>query len=263
MTLSDVRARFRRGFARMWEWLKKRFTWKRNGNFAGWGSEPRDAAHALYRERFERFAEGMPHLPRTKTNETTEAFLAVSQTAQMLHEYGDDPIRVPSTGRIIRPDDRLATFGAVGQPMGFVGSLGSSASLWIVAAGLVVCGSGWVTNEISSANYKAERAAHSVTKNEYAMLARANESLRDVNADLAGKITEADRDAAETAETWRRERELRVAAEAALRRIRNAQEQARAGAPSIEYGFGRVPDTPVQPGAADAGGGAAARRNPS
>lgn len=187
MTLADVRARFRRGFARIWEWLKKRFTWKRKQDFA-WSTEPRDAAHALYRERFERFAEGMPHLPRTKTNETTEAFLAVSQTAQMLHEYGDDPIRVPSTGRIIRPDDRLATFGAVGQPMGFVGALGSSASLWIVAAGAVVCASGWVTNEISSANYKAERAAHSETKGELedaqVAVARVSAELRSARGQL-------------------------------------------------------------------------------
>lgn len=263
MTLSDVRARFRRGFARMWEWLKKRFTWKRNENFAAWGSEPRDAAHALYRERFERFAEGMPHLPRTKTNETTEAFLAVSQTAQMLHEYGDDPIRVPETGRIIRPEDRLAAFGAVGQPAPFMGSLGSSASLWIVAAGLVVCGSGWVTNEISSANYKAERAAHSVTKNEYAMLARANESLRDTNAELSRLVTAADTQTRQTAEMVEQERARRIRAEREAQRVRDEQARAARHAPSVNYGFGSVPDAPVQPGAADAGGGAAARRNPS
>ncbi len=81
-----------------------------------------------------------------------------------------------------------------------------------------------------------------------------------LNQRLSQTVAAAGRDAAETAATFEAERARRLAAEREARRIRNEMERARAGAGSVDYGFGSVRDTGA--GSPGAGGGDAAGRDP-
>ncbi len=96
-----------------------------------------------------------------------------------------------------------------------------------------------------------------------ANLARAERTLAATTTErdlLADAVASADAQTQRTAETIEAERARRLAAEREARRIRNEMERARAGAGSVDYGFGSVRDTGA--GSPGAGGGDAAGRDP-
>lgn len=241
MTLADMRARLRRGFARMWA-IVLRVVLRRKQ--PGWGSEAASPAHEFYRTQYERMVDLLPGLPRKPDNETNGVFLAFSQVVQQLHEMGDDPINPPGISRVVRPEEPLSAFGPVGvmsKPAGFVGSLAGGMSGWVLVGAVGVGLSGWLVAGVQGARLDATESRLAAKSEDYALIARQNEALRSTNADLSQMVTAADTQTRQTAETIESERARRLRAEAELRRVRNAYEQARDGGP-VEYGFGRVRD---------------------
>jgi len=205
-------------WSRFWAGVKRRFS-----NQPGWGSEPKDSAHALYRERYERYVEGLPKLARVRTNETSEAFYAFAQTVQQLHEYGDDPIMPPGIKRLVIRENatRLQAFGEVGQPS-LVGRLGlmltGPAMPWIVGgvALLMVTGIGAGIINGLRANFWEARAEryHDIAENNY----RQWEIQRDRAQARLEALTAAQRLTQQVAANLTAEREARARAAARERR---------------------------------------------
>lgn len=128
----------------------------------GWDGPPKDEAHALYRQRYEAFVEGLPALPRVKNNETTEKYYALAQTLQMLHEYGDDPILPPGIRRRVITENRtrLAALGEVEQPS-FLGRIMASLAPffpYILIGGLLLSVTGWGAGIVNG--WRADRFEH-------------------------------------------------------------------------------------------------------
>lgn len=223
-------ARLRRGAGRIWVKVKKVFHVNRDG----WGAPPRDEAHALYRERFERFVEGLPALPRIRTNQTSEAFLAFSQTVQMLHEYGDDPIMPPGVKRIVRAHERLAAFGAVGQPSGFLGRtlamLGPFLP-YVLVGGLLLSVTGWGTSWWNGMRADRLEDQRDEARRNLAAAVEERDGWRAAYQREAEAVINAQHQAARTAETLRIERQASRAAVARERRRAREQSQVLTGGP--------------------------------
>lgn len=262
--MTTLLAPLRRGFS----WARRRLKaakerlWRLLGrNTPGWGSEPRDAAHAYYRTQYERLVQTLPGLPRTRGNDTNATFLAFSQVVQELHEQGDDPIMPPGIRRIVvRETQRLAQFGAVGQRQGFLAMPGmGSLQLWLggglLAFGLMGWGWAMVQGGLKERiENQRDEARAELASAERALIAANAE--RDLLADAVQQATAQSQQAADTIEA---ERARRLRAEREARSIRNEMQRARDGVPDIDYGFGSVRD--AQSGATPDSGDAAGNRS--
>lgn len=160
---------------------------------------------------------------------------------------------------------RLAEFGTVGRPRGFLGPLAanpvlallSSPAAWVALAFALPAGWGvWnhVRAGILERSLEAKEAELEATRRQAAEAA----TQRDM---LAEAVTAADAQTRQSAETIEAERRRRQRAEAEARRIQREMEQARAGN-SVDYGFGGVRNDQPSSGAAGAdhnntGGGGA------
>jgi hypothetical protein len=123
---------------------------------------------------------------------------------------------------------------------------------WLVALGAFCVLQMGLKERVENQRDEARRELEQARESLDASVALTERLQRDIN--------NANRDSAQTAATIEAERARRLAAEREARRIRNEIERARAGAPSIDYGFGSVRDDgAVPPGS---GGGDAASDRP-
>lgn len=151
----------------------------------------------------------------------------------------------------------MAELGPVGRPQGFFGPIAAAAggNLWLAGVAVFAAILGFAGFQYA----RAEKLDDQLTdaRGDLEMAERAIESERETNAALAANARAAAEQGRQTAETIQQERALRARADRERRRIQDAMEQARAGAP-LDYGFGGVRnDGAGETGAADSPGPAA------
>lgn len=221
--MNAILARFRRGYARMWAWTKRRLRL----NAPGWPSEPQDDAHAYYRTQYERLVAVLPTLPRGQShpqaNERRATLLAFSQVLEGLHNYGDNPVMPPGIRRMVIRElgpQPLAAFGEVGRPS-LLGRV--TASLipflpYILIGGLLLSVTGWGTswwNARMADRFEAQRdRAREAAEQNYA----AWEAAEQRAAVRLEALTAAQQLATQTADALTAEREARARAAARERR---------------------------------------------
>lgn len=264
MTLAPALARLERGFRRMWRWATQPFRKTRGYRFEG---EQANHAQQLAETQaaiagFEAVTSNPDASPEErhwlhKHRVGMEERLAVFEgkprlTVEELHER--DAIETHLYGA---PLPRGAT-GAGTRVRGLIGAAPAALGLlggvrpWMLWSGALAAVALWggyndvragrLENQRDDARRELGQARESLE----ASLALTERLQRDINA--------ANRDAASTAETIEAERARRLRAEAEARRIRNEIERARAGANTVDYGFGSVRDAGPE-GSSGAGSG--------
>lgn len=239
---------------RFWSWavaaaLGKLFLWRnREARSLSLKAESGSVAHALSLDTPEAdimLARTRPELIRqldtlrAKERRDYHDELDIRRISQMIQDI--DAKQFGPT-LVQRP---MSELGAVGRPQGFFGAVAGS-KLWIAAGAaflglLALLGFQTARLEHAKADVREARA-------DLAMSERNLAAARETATALAENARQAAAQSRQTAETIETERALRARSDRERRRIQDALEQARAGAP-IDYGFGGVRDAGDQSGA--------------
>jgi hypothetical protein len=244
MTLRPALARFERGFRRMGSWTLARVTGARGYRFEG-----EQEAHAeLARETtisLGLMAGASPDDPdqvrmASEIEHGAENRLTVllGKARLTMEEKGErDAIQAAISAR------RQGFVAApVTAPRRFLGPLAAQPVLaillspytWLVALGAFCVLQMGLKERVENQRDDARR--------ELTQARESMEALVSLNDRLQSDINNANRSAAQTADTIEAERARRLEAERVARRIRNEMERARAGAGAVDYGFGGVRD---------------------
>lgn len=243
MTLRPALARFERGFRRMGRWTAARVSGARSYRFEG-----EQEAHAD-RARQTEISLGLMASASTDPEQIRMASeiehdaeerltVLLGKARLTMEEKGErDSIQVAISAR------RQGLAGApVAAPRRFLGPLAASPVLaillspytWLVALGAFCVLQMGLKERVENQRDEARR--------ELAEVEESLDALVILNDRLQRDINNANRSAAQTAETIEAERARRLEAERVARRIRNEMERARAGAGAVDYGFGGVRD---------------------
>lgn len=150
-------------------------------------------------------------LPRART--ATEN----AQLASMTKQRNAMQARLLGAGAV--PEARLADFGEVARPRGFLGSLaGGSVMQWVAAGGAAIGLLGFTTAAVQGARLNHAKADLADARADLTATSRALSDARQVNADLAANIAAAAEQSQQAAQTIEAER---ARANAARRRERD------------------------------------------
>ena len=257
MTLRPALARFERGFRRMGAWaldpLQRRrrvtegqeVTAQETRTMLGLMAQANSAGAAMSDEQRLMLIQAAPgmrareavllSIPNRSTVEENELHMIRREMAAL-------------EGRDVQPRRFLPALPAASPVLAVL----LSPYTWLVALGAFCVLQMGLKERVENQRDEARRELSEARESLEASVALTERLQRDINA--------ANRDSAQTAATIEAERARRLAAERQARRIRDEMARARAGAGSVDYGFGSVRDDgAVPPGA---GGGDAAGRDP-